>query len=80
MDFSPLAELSGIKDLALQCQVDEASCAEVLNSNRHSLQHVKLASCSWDDPIFLAFVLTKLQTLLLALHVLGIVLLTLLKV
>ena len=73
IDFSPLSQLSKIEDLALQCLGDEASCSEVLKSNRHSLQHVKLTSYSWDDQTYLAFhVVASLKTSVLKLDTLSI--------
>jgi len=46
-DWQPLAQLSGLHDLALQCQEDMSSCAQVLISNCANLQRVVIASlCS----------------------------------
>ena len=39
-DWQPLAQLSGLQDLALQFQQDMSSCAQVLISNCADLQRV----------------------------------------
>lgn len=47
-DLQPLAQLSSLQDLALQVQYQQsASCAAVLDSNRHTLQSVVLSAHSW---------------------------------
>ena len=45
--FQPLSQLSSLMDLTLQCACDLASCAGVLESSRHTLCRVHLASNSW---------------------------------
>ena len=60
-DWQPLAQLSGLQDLALQCQEDMSSCAQVLISNRANLQRVVIASRSWDHNTYAA--LPHLQSL-----------------
>ena len=49
-DFGPLAQLSLLEDLALQCplDVDGASCSGVLSSSRATLRAVVLKAGSWD--------------------------------
>ena len=49
-DFQPLAQLSLLEDLALQCPVDvnSASCSGVLSSSRATLRAVVLTAGSWD--------------------------------
>lgn len=51
-DLQPLAALTGLQDLALQCQLYSSSCHDVLDSNRRTLQHVTLASYSWDSKTY----------------------------
>lgn len=46
-DLRPLALLNSLEDCALQCNSCMQSCAEVLTSNRHSLQRVTLTSKTW---------------------------------
>lgn len=52
VDFQPLSQLKQLADLALQCGTLSASCAEVLGSNRQTLQRVALIALSWDVAIF----------------------------
>lgn len=47
-DFEPLAQLTGLQDLALQSESRTASACGILHSNRQTLQHVILASRGWD--------------------------------
>ena len=52
-DFQPLAQLSLLEDLALQCPVDvnSVSCSGVLSSSRTTLRAVLLKAGSWDAEI-----------------------------
>lgn len=45
-------QLKQLADLALQCSILSASCAEVLRSNRQTLQRVALIALSWDVATF----------------------------
>ncbi len=45
--FAQLARLSQLRDLALQCQQCDVSCANVILSNQATLRSITLASCSW---------------------------------
>lgn len=47
IDYQPLAQLSSLKHLALQCSVDKPCCEGVLDSNRHTLTDVTLTAPTW---------------------------------
>ena len=47
-DFEPLAQLSGLQDLALQSDSRSASACGVLTSSRQTLERVILTSRGWD--------------------------------
>ncbi len=62
-DFEPLAQLSGLQDLALQSDSRSASACGVLNSNRQTLERVILTSRGWDTATLSALdILPKLRT------------------
>ena len=58
VDFQPLAHLSLLMDLALQCLVwifgTTRSCNGVLSSSKQSLHHVVLTAASWDVDTYLS--------------------------
>ncbi len=60
-DFRPLAQLTKIKDLALQCSGNSSECARVVDSNRHGLQSLSITSRSWTDSTYTA--VTFVETL-----------------
>ena len=63
-DFDPLAQLSGLQDLALQSDSRSASACGVMNSSRQTLQRVILTSRGWDTATLSALdTLPKLRTL-----------------
>ena len=47
VDFAPLAELSFLEHLALQCYSRGLDCQDVLWSSRRSLNEVTLSGSSW---------------------------------
>ena len=53
-DFRPLAQLTKIEDLALQCGGNSSDCSQVIESNRHGLQSLTIASISWTDSTYVA--------------------------
>ncbi|DBB17661.1 TPA: hypothetical protein ACH3X3_002702 [Trebouxia sp. C0006] len=53
-DFRPLAQLTQIEDLALQCDSDSSDCSHVVDSNQHGLQSLVIASRSWTDSTYAA--------------------------
>ncbi len=53
-DFRPLAQLTKIEDLALQCSGFSSDCSRVIDSNQHGLQRLIIASCSWTDSTYAA--------------------------
>ena len=53
-DFSPLAQLTKLKDLALQCSAYSSDCSQVINSNRFSLRRLTIDSQSWSDATYAA--------------------------
>ena len=62
-DFEPLAQLSGLEDLALQSGSRTASACDVLRSNSPTLTHVLLSSRGWDSDTLSALDgLSKLQS------------------
>jgi Leucine-rich repeat (LRR) protein len=62
-DFEPLAQLSGLQDLALQSDSRSASACGVLTNNRQTLERVILTSRGWDTATLSALgTLPKLRT------------------
>ena len=62
-DFEPLAQLSGLQDLALQSDSRSASACGVLNSSRQTIQRVILTSRGWDTATLSALdTLPRLRT------------------
>jgi len=53
-DFRPLAPLTKIEDLALQCSGNSSDCSQVIDSNRLGLQSLIIASRSWTDSTYAA--------------------------
>ena len=53
-DFRPLAQLTKIDDLALQCSGSSSDCSHVIDSNRHGLQSLSIASRSRTDSTYAA--------------------------
>ena len=53
-DFCPLAQLTKIEDLAMQCGGNSSDCSRVIESNRHGLQSLTIASISWSDSTYVA--------------------------
>jgi len=53
-DFRPLAQLTKIEDLALQCGGNSSDCSHIINSNRLGLQSLTIASQSWTDSTYAA--------------------------
>ena len=54
-DFSPLAQLNTLEDLALLCPGYSSDCSKVIDSNKFSLQRLTLGSNSWSDATYAAF-------------------------
>ena len=55
-DFRPLAQLTKIEDLALQCSGSGrgSDCSHIIDSNRLGLQSLTIASRSWADNTYAA--------------------------
>ncbi len=53
-DFRPLAQLTKIEDLALQCSGNSSDCSHIIDSNRLGLQSGTIASRSWADNTYAA--------------------------
>ena len=53
-DFSPLAQLNKLKDLALRCSALSSDCSQVIASNRFSLRRLTIESESWSDATYAA--------------------------
>ena len=55
-DFQPLAQLTCLQDLVLQCLGNSAAaeCSQVIDSNSSSLKHLILESTSWTDNTYAA--------------------------
>ena len=53
-DFRPLAQLTKIEDLALQCSGNSSDCSHIIDSNRLGLQSGTIASRSWADKTYAA--------------------------
>ena len=53
-EFDPLAQLTQLEDLALQCSGMHTSCSAVIHSNKHTLQRLQLASKTWDTETYAA--------------------------
>ena len=51
-EFAPLAQLTQLRDVALQCSGMHTSCSAVIYSNRHTLQRLQLASKKWDTETY----------------------------
>ena len=63
-DFGPLAQLTKIEDLALQCSGHSSDCSHIIHSNRFGLQSLTIASRSWTDSTYAAA--ANVETLLTA--------------
>ena len=50
----PLAQLSNIEDLALQCNGNSSDCFHVIDSNQHGLQSLIIGSHSWTNSTYAA--------------------------
>ena len=53
-DFSPLAQLDKLEDLALHCPGYRSDCSQVIDSNRFNLQRLTIGSQSWSDATYVA--------------------------
>ncbi len=53
-DFCPLAQLTKIEDLALQCYDSSSDCSHVIDSCKHGLQRLIIARSSWTDSTYAA--------------------------
>ncbi len=53
-DFRPLAQLTQIEDLALQCSGHSSDCSQVIDSNKRGLQSLIIASQSWTNSTYAA--------------------------
>ena len=53
-DFGPLAQLTNIEDLALQCSGNSSDCSHAIDSNKLGFQSLIIASHSWTDSTYAA--------------------------
>ena len=54
ISLRPLAQLTKIEDLALQCSGSSSDCTHIIDSNRLGLQSLTIASRSWADNTYAA--------------------------
>ena len=71
-DFSPLAQLNKLEDLALYCPGFSSDCSQVIDSNRFSLQRLTVGSESWSDATYAAiFNAASLEDIVLLAYILS---------